>query len=29
LAYGKELSRSEENAIHFPSGDHAGRKSPP
>src|SRR4051812_27370318 len=22
-------SRSEENAIHSPSGDHAGRKSPP
>ena len=23
------VPRSEENAIHFPSGDQAGRKSPP
>src|SRR5215472_12078092 len=29
FANGNGLSRSEENAIHFPSGDHAGRKSPP
>jgi hypothetical protein len=26
---GIELPRSEENAIHWPSGDHDGRKSPP
>src|SRR5579862_7473904 len=29
IARGRSLSRSEEKAIHFPSGDHAGRKSPP
>src|ERR1017187_4450001 len=29
FAIGSELSRSEEKAIHIPSGDHAGRKSPP
>jgi hypothetical protein len=28
-AGGKSLSRSEEKAIHAPSGDHEGRKSPP
>ena len=28
-ADGRSLVRSEENAIHCPSGDHEGRKSPP
>src|ERR1700722_14647412 len=29
LPGGKSLSRSDEKAIHAPSGDHEGRKSPP